>query len=173
MAVLPIYLYGRPVLRKKAKPVLRADSEVVRLAEDMVETMKNANGIGLAANQVGSLRRVLVADIGETSEENRGMPPLVMINPVLVHETGTWSMEEGCLSIPDIRDEVERAEKITVRYRDLAFEEREITAEGLLGRVILHEIDHLNGVLFIDRLSFAKRSLIKAKLKTLAGGGKE
>lgn len=170
MAVLPIHLYGRSILRKKAKPVPAADAGLVRLAEDMVETMRNANGIGLAANQVGILHRILVVDVGETSEELRGLQPLVMVNPVLLREEGVWSMEEGCLSIPEIRDEVERAEEITVRYKNLAFEDREITVEGLLGRVILHEIDHLDGVLFLDYLGTVKQKLLKGRLNKIRKG---
>jgi peptide deformylase len=170
LAILPIYLYGTPVLRKKGKPVTGVDAAVQRFAIDMVETMKNANGIGLAATQVGDLRRVIVVDIGETSEETRGMEPLVMINPVLLREADSWGMEEGCLSIPEIRDEVERAETIIVGYRDLAFEEREITASGLLGRVILHEIDHLNGVLFIDHLGSTHQRLLKGRLNKIRKG---
>ena len=147
-----------------------ADAGLVRLAEDMVETMRNANGIGLAANQVGILQRILVVDVGETSEELRGMQPLVMVNPVLLREDGVWSMEEGCLSIPEIREEVVRAEEITVRYKNLAFEDREITVEGLLGRVILHEIDHLDGVLFLDYLGTVKQKLLKGRLNKIRKG---
>jgi peptide deformylase len=170
VSVLPIYLYGHPVLRKKAKPVLKNDSALSQFAADMVETMKYASGIGLAATQVGDLRRVIVVDIGETSEETRGMEPLVMINPVLIREADSWVMEEGCLSIPDIRGEVERAETITVSYTDLAFEQRLIMASGLLGRVILHEIDHLNGVLFLDYLGATKQKLLKGRLNKIRKG---
>ena len=170
MSVLPIYLYGHPVLRKKAKPVPKNDPALAQFAADMVDTMKYASGIGLAATQVGDLRRVIVADIGETSEETRGMEPLVMINPVLIREADSWVMEEGCLSIPDIRGEVERAETITVSYSDLAFEKRLIMASGLLGRVILHEIDHLNGVLFLDYFGVTKQKLLKGRLNKIRKG---
>lgn len=170
MSLLPIHLYGRPVLRKKARPVPATDAALHRFAADMVETMRNANGIGLAATQVGALTRVIVVEIGETFEEARGMDPMVMINPEVTSEQGAWIMEEGCLSIPEIRDEVERAECITLRYRDLAFEERTMKADGLLGRVILHEIDHLNGVLFLDYLGAVKQKLLKGRLNKIRRG---
>jgi peptide deformylase len=170
VSVLPIYLYGHPVLRKKAKPVLKNDPALTQFGADMVETMQCANGIGLAANQVGDLRRIIVVDIGETSEETRGMEPLVMINPVVVREVDSWIMEEGCLSIPEIRGEVERAETITVSYTDLKFENRLIMASGLLGRVILHEIDHLNGILFLDYLGVTKQKLLKGRLNKIRRG---
>jgi peptide deformylase len=170
VAALPIFLFGMPVLRKKAKPVTGVDEDLRRFAADMVETMQKANGIGLAATQVGDLRRVIVVDIGETSEESRGMEPLVMINPVLLHEADTLVMEEGCLSIPEIRGEVERVETIRVSYRDLSFTAKEMTASGLLARVILHEIDHLNGVLFIDHLGSARQKLLRGRLNKIRKG---
>ncbi|MGB2958398.1 MAG: peptide deformylase [Bacteroidota bacterium] len=166
MSVLPIFVFDQPVLRKKAKTVRRVDET---LARDMLETMQKANGIGLAANQVGSLQRVIVVDISGM-EETREVPPMVMLNPVVVEEEGCWLMEEGCLSIPDIREEVERAEKIRVRFRDLEFAEREIEADGLLGRVILHEVDHLNGVLFFDYIGSVKRKLLHGRLNKLRRG---
>jgi peptide deformylase len=159
-----------PVLRKKAKPVTGVDEDLKRFAADMVETMQKANGIGLAATQVGDLHRVIVVDIGETSEDTRGMEPLVMINPVILHAADTLVMEEGCLSIPEIRGEVERVETIGVRYRDLSFGEKEMKASGLLARVILHEIDHLNGVLFIDHLGSALQKLLRGRLNKIRKG---
>jgi peptide deformylase len=151
MSLLPIYTYGAPVLRKRARPVAGSTDEVLALALNMFETMHKAQGIGLAATQVGSLHRVLVVDLSgmEGYEELR---PLTVINPEVISEEGRWTMEEGCLSIPDVRDDVERAETIVVRYRDANFKECELTASALLARVLLHEIDHLNGVLFIDHL---------------------
>ena len=169
MAVLPIYIYDDPVLRKKAKPVRQVDEVLVRTAEDMLETMRKANGIGLAANQVGLLQRIIVVDVAGM-EETKDLPPLVMVNPEIVRGEGELVMEEGCLSIPDIRDEVKRAEEITVRYRDLEFRERELTTGGLLGRVILHEIDHIDGVLFIDRIGAVKRKLLRGRLNRLRRG---
>jgi peptide deformylase len=145
------------------------DDAVTTLAENMLETMQKANGIGLAANQVGSLQRIIVVDISGM-EEAEDVPAMVMLNPVVFQENDRWIMEEGCLSIPDIREEVERAEKIKVRFRNLAFEEKEIEVDGLLGRVILHEIDHLDGVLFVDRIGSVKRKLLHGRLNKLRRG---
>jgi len=169
VSVLPIYIYGQSVLRKKARPVKKPSEEISLLASDMIETMHKANGIGLAANQVGDLRRVIVVDAGAIAESEE-MPPIAMVNPEVLSEEGTWKMEEGCLSIPEIREEVERAENIRVRYLDTGFNVRELSAEGLLGRVILHEIDHLNGVLFLDHLGAVKRKLLRGRLNKLERG---
>jgi peptide deformylase len=169
VAILPIYLYDQSVLRKKARPVKSASDEVAALASSMLETMHGAHGVGLAANQVGSLDRVIVVDLSGI-EEMKDFKPLIMLNPEVVSEEGKWLLEEGCLSIPDIREEVERAEKVRVRYRDLSFAECMIEAEGFLGRVILHEIDHLNGVLFIDHLNPVKRKLLRGRLNKMKRG---
>lgn len=169
MSLLPIYTYGAPILRKKARPLAAAGDDVLRLALDMFETMHKAQGIGLAATQVGSLDRVLVVDLAgmEGYEEFR---PLTVINPEIVSREGRSTMEEGCLSIPDVRDEVERAETIVLRYRDASFDQYEMTASGILARVILHEIDHLDGILFIDHLPEARRKAIAADLKRIEKG---
>jgi len=169
VSILPIYIYNQSVLRKKAKPVRAADRSLTTLAADMLETMHQASGIGLAANQVGSLQRIIVVDLSEM-EDYPDAPPLAMLNPEVVAEEGRLVIEEGCLSIPDIREEVERAEKIHVRYHDLQFTPREIEADGLLARVILHEIDHLNGVLFIDHIGAVKRKLLRGRLNKLDRG---
>lgn len=169
MSILPIYVYNQPVLRKKARPVRQRDEALARQAADMLETMHQASGIGLAANQVGSLQRIIVVDLSGM-EEYPDARPMAMLNPEVLEEEGRAAMEEGCLSIPDIREEVERAEKIRVRYHDLEFQPQEITAEGLLARVILHEIDHLNGVLFIDRIGAVKRKLLRGRLNKMDRG---
>jgi peptide deformylase len=169
MSVLPIYLYGQPVLRKKARPVRAITPEVRETVDAMFATIRNAHGIGLAANQVGLLQRIIVVDISET-EEGSGIPPFALINPEVVDEDGKWTMEEGCLSIPEIRGDVERAEMVRVRYRDLNFEEMEVTAGGILGRVLLHEIDHINGVMFIDRLGPAVLKTLKGRLNKVSRG---
>ena len=169
MSVLPIYTYNQSILRKKAKPVRAVDDALIKFIEDMFDTMHKSNGIGLAANQVGLLQRVIVVDVSEM-EETKDLKPIVMLNPEVVSETGTWTMEEGCLSIPDVRDEVERSEIITVRYKDLEFNDRELETKGLMGRVILHEIDHLNGILFVDRLSAEKRKLLRGRLNKIRYG---
>ena len=176
MSVLPIYLYGQQTLKKKAKLVHRVDEPLRRFVDDMFETLYNSSGIGLAANQVGSLDRVIVIDISEMEDVKTlppGMPgtsPLVLFNPVVTDAEGLWTMEEGCLSIPDIRDEVERAETITVKYRDLDFVENTVEADGLLARVLLHEIDHLNGVLFVDHLNVVKQKLLRGRLNKIRRG---
>ena len=173
MSILPIYTYGHPVLRKKAKPVKTAGHGLAEFVEDMFTTMQNAGGIGLAATQVGSLQRVIVVDVSEMGEEGQGHPPVAMLNPVVVSSQGTRIVEEGCLSIPDIRGEVERVDAITVRYHDLALQEHELTADGILARVILHEIDHLNGVLFIDYLGTVTQKLLTGRLNKIRRGEME
>jgi len=172
MAILPIYTYGTSVLRKKAKLVDKIDDDVIKLVMDMFETMRKANGIGLAANQVGSLRRVIVIDLSDM-EEYKESKPFVLINPEIRTQEGTWVMEEGCLSIPDVRDEVERVEHITVRFRDTNFEEVELETGGLLARVVLHEMDHLNGVLFLDHLAPKNRRTHDEDLKKIRHGEME
>jgi peptide deformylase len=180
------------VLRKRAKPVRAVNDELKRFVDDLFETMHHASGIGLAANQVGSLDRVIVVDLsdvdekhhegvgeaaetlekesGGASERTPWVEKLVLINPEVIESRGAWKMEEGCLSIPEIRDEVERAKTIRVRFKDLDFNDQEIEAEGLLSRVLLHEIDHLNGVLFIDRLGAMKRKLLRGRLNKIERG---
>jgi peptide deformylase len=181
--MLPIYTYNQPVLRKKAKLVKAIDDGFVNFVDDMIETMHKANGIGLAANQVGSLQRVLVVDVSEVLKEKEesgniasdeippeARSPLVMINPAILLGEGELVMEEGCLSIPDIREEVKRPEAIQVKYKDLKMQENELFADGLLARVIQHEIDHLNGVLFIDHLGKMKQKLLKGRLNKIRKG---
>jgi len=169
VAILPIYLFDHPVLKKKAKLVRELDDELRQQAADMMETMHRANGIGLAANQVGSLQRIIVVDVSGV-EEASGATPLVMVNPEVLHEEGRWIMEEGCLSIPDIREEIQRPERIHVRYRDLDFQVQESDLDALQARVILHEIDHLNGVLFLDRIGSVRRKLLRGRLNKIARG---
>ena len=169
MSVLPVYIYDDPVLRKKAKAIRGADENITTLARDMFETMHKAGGVGLAANQVGSLHRIIVVDIS-VMEETKEVAPIALLNPEVVQEDGLWLIEEGCLSIPGIREEVERAEKIRVRYRDLEFKDQLLEADGLMARVILHEIDHLNGVLFIDHIGAVRRKLFRGRLNKLRRG---
>jgi peptide deformylase len=169
MAVLPIYTDGSPPLRKKALPVTEFNNEVLKLVMDMFETMRKANGIGLAANQVGILKRVIVIDVSEV-EGLEDVKPFAMINPEIVRSQDTLIMEEGCLSVPHIRDDVERAEKISVKYKDASFKDQTMDVEGVLARVILHETDHLNGILFIDHLSPQKRKLHEEMLKKIRSG---
>ncbi len=172
MSQLPIYLYGTDVLKKKAKKVTEVTNADIALIKNMFETMHEANGIGLAANQIGELKQILVMDISDM-EAGKGIKPLVVINPEVIEEEGEWEFEEGCLSIPDVRDKVVRAETIRVKYNDINMNDVELEADGLLARVLLHEIDHLNGVLFVERLNATKRTLLKSKLRKIQKGDVE
>jgi len=169
MSVLPIYTYGSPVLRKKARAVSTASDDILRLVLDMFETMHKAQGIGLAATQVGSLERVLVVDLSEM-EGFEDFKPMTVINPEILGREDGWTMEEGCLSVPDVRGDVERAGSVRLKYRDANFHEQEVEASGLLGRVLLHEIDHLDGVLFLDHMTPDLRSIHEEKLKKIEKG---
>jgi peptide deformylase len=162
MAILHICTYPEEILRQRAQPITEIDEEVVKLVDHMVETMYSAPGIGLAATQVGVAKQLLVADIAPRKPESE---LIVLINPEIVAAEGEVIIEEGCLSVPEYQAEVKRHEKITVRGLNLKGEEVEIEAEGLLAVVLQHEIDHLNGMLFIDRLSKLKRDLYKRKVR--------
>jgi peptide deformylase len=168
MAILHICTYPQEILSQPAEPITEIDEEVVKLVDHMAETMYSAPGIGLAATQVGVAKQVLVADIAPRRPESE---LIVLINPEIVAAEGEVIFEEGCLSVPDYQAEVKRHEKITVRGLNLKGEEVEIEADGLLAVVLQHEIDHLHGKLFIDRLSKLKRDLYKRKVrKKLAKG---
>ena len=169
MATLPIYIYGTEVLKKKAKPVKEISNETITLIQDMFETMRTSNGIGLAANQVGVLEQIVVIDLSEM-EEYKDSKPLTVINPEIVLEDGEWEVEEGCLSLPEIRDLVTRPETITLKYQDANLRDQRIEATGMLGRVLQHEIDHLNGVLITDHLPATKRAFLRSKLKKISKG---
>lgn len=160
MAILPILHYPDPRLRNRALPVGRVDEEIRTLLDDMLETMYEAPGIGLAAPQVNISKRVIVIDISE--ERNQ---PLYLVNPEIVLHRGETQMEEGCLSVPYIYEPVERAEWIKVRALRHDGQAFEMEAEGLLAVCIQHEVDHLEGKLFVDYLSEIKRSRIRKKLE--------
>ena len=161
MAVLEILEAPDPRLTTVCRPVERIDATLLRLLDDMLETMYEAPGIGLAAPQVGVLKRAFVVDLGEDGERQ----PVALINPELVWRSETSTIaEEGCLSLPKQFGEVTRADQVRLRYLDRDGERREISAEGLLARCLQHELDHLDGVLFIDHLSALKRSLILRRL---------
>ena len=162
-APLQLRYYGDAVLRKRAEAVLEVTEAEYQLAEQMLETLyATGNGIGLAATQVGILKRLIIVDIGEEDDET--YEPLVLFNPELMGFDGEIVAEEGCLSIPDVTAEVKRPERIVVGAIDVQNEAVHIEADGLLARVLQHEIDHLNGVLFIDRISGLKRQLLKEEL---------
>jgi peptide deformylase len=160
MTVLAVLFHPDPRLRIKAAPITAVDDEVRRLAADMLETMYAAPGIGLAATQVNVHRRLLVVDVSETHDQ-----PLCLINPSLLQQDGLERMEEGCLSVPGVFEEVERPERIRVRYQDLEAHTREQDADGLLAVCIQHEMDHLDGKLFLDYLSPLKQTRITKKLR--------
>ena len=160
MAILNVLHFPHPNLRKKAVPVEAIDPAVRTLVEDLKETMYTEGGIGLAATQVDVHKRIIVMDLTEAKNQ-----PLVLINPEIISREGTEEMQEGCLSVPGFYETVERAEKIRCRYLDLEGENVELDADGLLAVCIQHEIDHLDGKLFIDYLSPLKRQLIKKKIK--------
>lgn len=177
MAILPIVTYDEEVLTTKAEPVSRNSRELQKLIDDMFETMYNADGVGLAAPQVGKLIRLFVADADpmyEKEENGAGYGPVAMINPEIV-ETGEEEieLEEGCLSIPGVNGAIKRPKSITVKYLDRDFKEQELKADGWMARVIQHERDHLDGILFLDYLSMFKRKLLGSKLKEIAEGQKQ
>jgi len=159
MARLPILEYPDPRLRTKAAPVVVCDAAIRTLVADLFETMYAAPGIGLAASQVDVHRRVLVVDVSE--ERNQG---LCLINPEIIHAEGTTTYEEGCLSVPGFYDEVERAETIKVRALNPEGDNFELEAEGILAICIQHEMDHLDGKLFVDYLSELKRGRLRKRL---------
>jgi peptide deformylase len=166
--IYPIVKYPDPVLAEKAKPVTVFDAKLQKLVDDMFESMYAAEGIGLAAPQIGISKRIYVVDlsVGKNPEEK-----LVLINPEVVSHEGKQIEEEGCLSLPEIRDKVSRALKVTMRAQDVDGTWFEIDGEELLARAFLHELDHLDGVLFIDRLSRLKRELILRKIHKLRKNG--
>jgi peptide deformylase len=166
MAKLPILTIPDPILRKTAAPVERVDAALVQLADDMLETMYAAPGIGLAAPQVGVSRRLVVLDV---AGENEDAKPLVLINPEIVTLGEEMRIyEEGCLSIPEVKVEIERPSTLTVRYLDRKGQQQQLDAEGLLATAIQHEIDHLDGRLIIDFLSRLKRDMIVRKFRKQA-----
>lgn len=170
--VLPIRIYGDPILREKAAPIEKIDDEIRRFAEDMIDTMRAGDGIGLAATQVGRLLRLLVIE-GDAFDE-RDADARVFINPQILETSDTRAAyEEGCLSIPDIRADVERSESLRVRYLTPHGIEVTEDADGLFARVLQHEIDHLEGRLFTDHLGAARRNLLAKRLRELQRRSKQ
>lgn len=163
MTRLTLHTLPDPVLRQTAQPVQAVDTRIVRLMDDMLETMYACNGIGLAANQVGVLERVIVLDL---SKERDGKGALFMANPEILEKSDeTFTYNEGCLSVPEQYADVTRPKRIKARYLDKSGQSCEIEAEDLLSQCIQHEIDHLNGVLFVDHLSALKRKMLLRKLE--------
>lgn len=157
------------ILRKKTVPVTKTDSRLIHLVENMFYTMDHASGVGIAAPQVNSNLAVTVIDIS-TIDEHKKEKPLVLLNPELLDSHGSIELEEGCLSIPDIRGMVTRPEKILLKYNDFDLNEIEIEISGFLSRVVQHEIDHLNGKLFIDYFSDEKKKEIRKELNKIRKG---
>lgn len=158
MSILPITIYGDSILRKVVEPVEKVDDELIEIIQNMFSTMRNANGIGLAGNQVGLDKQIFVIDVSPI-EEFEHIKPIVMINPQIIDKSDDLViMEEGCLSLPDLRADVERPESIKVRYLSSAEQEEEIEADDLFARVILHEYDHLIGKMIPDRVSNRERT---------------
>jgi peptide deformylase len=178
--VLPIHLYGHDALRQETTPVEANSDELQALIDNMIETMRNAAGIGLAAPQVGRDDRLFVVDVTpmatEMEEDGEPVPPqpMVFINPEIVAESDeTTDMEEGCLSIPEVREAVTRPERIRVRYRDRDYEEQTLETGSVLARVVQHEYDHLEGVLFTDYLSSFRKRLLRRSLREMKEGDVE
>jgi peptide deformylase len=166
--IYPIVLYGEPVLEKTAEPVTDFGPELKKLVDDMFESMYAAHGVGLAAPQIGISKRLAVIDVTFKDDPNAR---LVLVNPEIIRREGRQTSQEGCLSLPDFRENVTRANIVTVRAQDVEGNWFEKTGEELLARAFLHEIDHLNGRLFISHVSGLKRDLIKRKIKKLVRAG--
>lgn len=171
MALLEIKKYPEKILKEKTAPVVDINSSIQRLIDDMIETMYAAKGVGLAANQVGVSKRLCVIDISAADEKT---PLIVLINPEIVERKGSIEDEEGCLSIYEYRAKIKRAEEVLVKGFDRKGKPIEIAGGDLLARALQHEIDHLDGLLFIDRLSPIKREFFKKRYKkTLSGKSKK
>lgn len=178
--ILPIVAYGDPILRKKGAPIAADYPDLEGLLDNMFETMYGAHGIGLAAPQVGRSIRLFIVDatpfeddeeLSEAEREFLSTFKKVFINAEILEETGDeWAFNEGCLSIPDIREDVFRQDTITIKYLDQHFKEQTDTFEGIAARIIQHEYDHIEGVLFTDKLSPLKKRLIKGKLSNISKG---
>ena len=166
--IYPIVKFGNPVLDKPAEKVTVFNDELAKLIDDMFESMYAAHGVGLAAPQIGISRRIAVVDV-TFQEEPRAK--LVLINPEIIHTEGKHTQSEGCLSIPDFRENVKRALKVTIRAQDVHGKFFEKTGEELLARAFQHETDHLNGKLYISHISALKRDLIKRKIRKLVKAG--
>src|SRR5881394_3173838 len=166
--IYPIVKFGNPVLEKPAEPVTVFDGDLKKLVEDMFESMHAAKGVGLAAPQIGISKRLAVIDV--TFKEDP-KAKLVLANPEIIHKEGKQTQSEGCLSIPDFRENVTRAKIVTVRAQDINGKWYEKTGEDLLARAFLHETDHLNGKLYISHISALKRDLMKRKIRKLVKAG--
>ena len=169
--IYPIELYGNSVLRERAVEIVKGEVDVKKLSEDMFETMHNADGIGLAAPQIGISKRIFVVDGSMLEDEEMKDFKEVFINPTIESETGdAWEFEEGCLSIPGVRGGVSRKSNIQITYFDEEWNKKNKEYDGMRARVIQHEFDHINGKLFVDYLPSLKRKLLKNKLSEILRG---
>ncbi|MAA89997.1 MAG: peptide deformylase [Deltaproteobacteria bacterium] len=168
MALLTVHSFPDPVLKQKALPVKEFDEKLAELADNMLETMYEERGIGLAAVQVGVLKQLVVVDLKSGEEDISLREPRVFVNPHIVERSGETISEEGCLSVIEYRAEIKRAESIKLEFQDLQGEPRTMEAEGLLSICIQHELDHLQGILFIDHLPILKQKMVKKRLAKLA-----
>lgn len=169
--IFPIVLYGDPVLKKKAKDIVHGDETVKEFVANMYDTMYAAQGVGLAAPQIGQSLRLFVIDTAPMEDEEEDGLKKAFINPVMIEELGEeWPFEEGCLSIPGIRADVNRKSTITIKYFDENWEEHTETFDGMKARVIQHEYDHIEGKLFTDYLTPFKKRLLKGKLANISKG---
>lgn len=168
--IYPIRAYGDPVLRAKCEEITENTEEIKQLINDMYETMDASDGVGLAAPQIGKSLRLFLVDSTHFTDEKKGVRQ-AFINPVILEETGNeWEFEEGCLSIPEIRENVSRQPKLKIQYQNEQFETKTEVFDGFTARVIQHEYDHIEGVLFTDHLSPFKKQLIKGKLSNISKG---
>jgi len=174
MSVLPIVTYNDPILKKETEPVSENSEKLQTLIDDMFETMYKASGVGLAAPQIGKSIQLFVMDadaITEEVEEEQDLGPLTLINPEIIKKgKEKVKMEEGCLSIPEVRDEISRPKSVTVSFKDRDFNDHTLEVSGWVARVIQHEYDHLQGILFLDYLSAFKRRLHKSTLRKIDKG---
>jgi len=169
--IYPIVVYGNPVLKKRGRDLEEGEIDVVQLAADMYETMEQAEGVGLAAPQIGKSIRMFVIDATKMEDPEVGEFRQIFINPEITNEEGEeWAFEEGCLSIPEVREEVFRQETLTIKFFDENWQAHEQTFDGLQARIIQHEYDHIEGILFTDHLSPLKRRLLKTKLGNISKG---
>jgi peptide deformylase len=169
--IYPIRAYGDPVLREGCKEIETIDEEVRKLVSDMYETMDASDGVGLAAPQIGKNLRLFVIDSTAFKDEDDAGIRTAFLNPTILEEVGDeWAFEEGCLSIPEVREDVMRQPEVTLRFTTVDGVQKEETFKGLTARVIQHEYDHIEGVLFIDHLSAFKRKLLKTKLNQISKG---
>ena len=168
MESLKIYTYPSPILRQKASPVTVFDKEISEISQSMLESMYNSSGIGLAAIQAGILKRIVVIDLNSGENDYSKRDPHIFVNPKITKKSGNTVSEEGCLSVIDFRGEIDRAEKITLEYQDIKGKSKALEADGIMSICLQHEIDHLNGILFIDHLPFLKQKMVKKRLSKLA-----